>query len=110
MAEAIFNSRAPDGWTAESAGIDPWPTIAKHTVSAMSEIGLSIGTRKARKINDQIVKSADKIVVFQNAIRYHFNFDYIVWTVSDCMQDDAECIYRGRDDIIKLVDGLIESL
>jgi arsenate reductase len=42
MAEAIFNSMAPEGWVAESGGTRPASSISREAVEALGEIGVQV--------------------------------------------------------------------
>ena len=42
LSEAIFNSKAPPGWRAESAGVSPATAINPVVIDLLREIGIAL--------------------------------------------------------------------
>jgi arsenate reductase len=62
MAEAIFNSAAPKGISAMSAGTEPARRVSRKAVRVMREIGLDISAAKPKLLTPGMVDGADKII------------------------------------------------
>ena len=64
ISEAIFNTYAPKGWHAESAGVRPAETINPIAIELLHEIGIEIALKKPRLITPELVESATMVVTF----------------------------------------------
>ncbi|HYB67441.1 MAG TPA: hypothetical protein VEC43_03865 [Candidatus Acidoferrales bacterium] len=64
ISEAIFNTYAPKGWHAESAGVRPAETINPIAIELLREIGIEIGSKKPRLVTPELVESATRVVTF----------------------------------------------
>jgi len=64
ISEAIFNTYAPKGWHAESAGVRPAETINPIAIELLHEIGIEIGSKKPRLVTPELVESATRVVTF----------------------------------------------
>jgi arsenate reductase (thioredoxin) len=62
MAQAFFESLAPPGVSAESAGTEPAEQIWPAVVEVMSEVGIAIGSRKPKMLTRELQGHADLAV------------------------------------------------
>jgi len=64
MSEAIFNAHAPEGWHAESAGVQPAEAINPIVLELLSEIGIRIGPKKPRLAFPELIARAWRVITF----------------------------------------------
>jgi arsenate reductase len=64
LSEALFNSNAPRGWLAESAGVQPAEAINPVVSSLLSEVGIKLGAKEPRLVSPDLVARARRIVTF----------------------------------------------
>jgi arsenate reductase len=64
LSEAIFNSHAPKGWHAESAGVQPAEEVNPAVISLLSEVGIKLGPKKPRLVSPDLVARARRVVTF----------------------------------------------
>jgi arsenate reductase len=63
MAEAIFNTKAPDGWKAMSAGTLPRRDhVHPGTVALMKEIGIDIAGQRPKLLDPAIAADAWRVI------------------------------------------------
>ncbi len=62
MAEAFFDSLAPKGWKAFSAGTRPADRISSKTIEIMREVGIYLDDKKPRLLTRDMVDGAEKII------------------------------------------------
>jgi arsenate reductase (thioredoxin) len=64
IGEAIFNTYAPKGWHAESAGVQPAEIINPVAIELLHEIGIEIGSKRPKLVTTEAVASATRVVTF----------------------------------------------
>jgi arsenate reductase (thioredoxin) len=64
LSEEIFNSIAPPGWHAESAGVSPAVAVNPNVRGLLSELGITLTERTPRLVTPQLVTSASRVVTF----------------------------------------------
>lgn len=64
MSEAIFNAHAPDGWHAESAGVQPAETISPVAIELLRETGIEIGPKTPRLVTPELTARAWRVITF----------------------------------------------
>lgn len=64
MSEALFNARAPKGWHAESAGVQPAEAINPIVAELVGEIGIGVDPKKPRLVSPELVASAWRVITF----------------------------------------------
>jgi len=64
LSEALFNSIAPSGWRAESAGVQPAAEINPGVPRLLREIGIELGPKKPRTVTPQMIAGATRVVTF----------------------------------------------
>ncbi len=64
LSEALFNARAPKGWLAESAGVQPGPAINPVVVDLLHEVGIEIGHKTPRLVSSDMIVHASRVITF----------------------------------------------
>lgn len=62
LAEAVFNSMAPAGWQATSAGTRPATSVYPKTVEVLRETGVSIENSGPQLLTPQLVAGASIVI------------------------------------------------
>ncbi|MCL4473752.1 MAG: low molecular weight phosphatase family protein [Actinobacteria bacterium] len=62
LAEAIFNSMAPPGWQAASAGTRPAASVYPGTIEVLKESGIDAGEKIPRLLTSQLVDAAQIVI------------------------------------------------
>ena len=60
----MFNSKAPPGWRAESAGVSPAASVNPNVRQLLSEVGITLTERNPRVVTAALVASASRVVTF----------------------------------------------
>jgi len=111
MAAAFFNSFAPSGWNAESAGSDPGKKVDADAVKAMAETGIDISRAKPRLLSFEMLQAADKIVTMGCASACPATDKPVEdWALEDPAGKGLEKTRRIRDEIRKKTGLLAVSL
>ena len=114
MAEALFDRFAEGRAEAESAGTEPGGPPHPEVVEAMREIGLDVSAHRGRRLTDDMVRSADRVITMGcavdeaacPAIRYAGVED---WGLPDPAGRSIEEIREIRDEIERRVNSLVET-
>lgn len=64
LSEAIFNAQAPDGWRAESAGVQPAAAINPDVAGLLQEIGIPLGPKIPRTVTPDLIRQARRVITF----------------------------------------------
>jgi arsenate reductase (thioredoxin) len=64
LSEELFNSKAPPGWHAESAGVSPAQALNPNVRELLSEVGITLTERTPRLVTPDLVAKATKVVTF----------------------------------------------
>ncbi|HXY56757.1 MAG TPA: low molecular weight phosphatase family protein [Nitrososphaerales archaeon] len=64
LSEELFNSKAPDGWRAESAGASPAHAINPNVRSLLLEVGVTMRERTPRLVTAEMARRATRVVTF----------------------------------------------
>jgi arsenate reductase (thioredoxin) len=64
LSEELFNSKAPPGWRAESAGVSPAASVNPNVRQLLSEVGITLTERRPRVVTAPLVASASRVVTF----------------------------------------------
>ena len=64
LSEELFNSKAPPGWGAESAGVSPAASINPNARLLLGEVGITLTERAPRIVTPSLVAGASRIVTF----------------------------------------------
>ena len=114
MAEALFNSIAPDGWEAMSGGTKPASSISSEAIAVLKEIGIEVKKENPTVLGDELAKNAeigitmgcgveDECPVLFTAIKED-------WGVDDPKGKPLEKYREIRDEIKRGVEDLVEQL
>jgi arsenate reductase (thioredoxin) len=64
LSEEIFNSKAPPGWHAESAGVSPASEVNPNVKELLKELGITMKDRSPRLVSREMVDRASRVVTF----------------------------------------------
>lgn len=64
LSEEIFNSKAPPGWHAESAGVTPASEVNPNVKELLRELGITMKDRSPRLVSREMVDRASRVVTF----------------------------------------------
>ena len=64
LSEELFNSKAPPGWHAESAGVNPAASVNPAVRRLLGEVGITLTERTPRMVTPALVASASRVVTF----------------------------------------------
>jgi arsenate reductase (thioredoxin) len=64
LSEELFNSRAPPGWRAESAGVSPAASVNPDVRRLLGEVGIALTERTPRVVTPNMVARASRVVTF----------------------------------------------
>lgn len=64
LSEELFNSRAPPGWHAESAGVRSAPSVNPVVRDLLRESGITLSERKPRLVTSDMIERASRVVTF----------------------------------------------
>jgi arsenate reductase (thioredoxin) len=64
LSEELFNSKAPQGWHSESAGVNPAQALNPNVRELLSEVGIALTPRTPRLVTPELVAKASKVVTF----------------------------------------------
>ena len=64
LSEELFNSRAPPGWHAESAGVNAASAVNPAVKSLLKEVGITQTERTPRTVTPEMVARASRVVTF----------------------------------------------
>lgn len=112
LSEAIFNDFAPDGWRAESAGVQPVSGINPVVVDLLREIGIELGPKVPRLVTKEMMDRAARVVTFGCLDRCPHgaegkNED---WPLPGATRKSPEELRAIRDEILDRVERLLREL
>ena len=64
LSEAIFNAQAPEGWRAQSAGVQPASSINPDVADLLQEIGIQLGPKIPRTVTPDLIRQAQRVITF----------------------------------------------
>ncbi len=115
MAEAIFNSRSPNGWRATSAGVSPARATNPNTGAALSEIGVQVPAHPPQGLTEPMVAAA-AICISIGAIdhpscpEWFLRARPVLWTLPDTHGAEAQAFREIREAVRAKIEALIEEL
>ncbi len=112
LSEALFNARAPPGWHAESAGVQPAAAINPVVVGLLRGLGIPMDAKTPRLVTTGLIRTADQVVTFGCLDRCPRgaegkNED---WPVPGSTEKSPEELRAIRDDLAARVARLTDSL
>jgi arsenate reductase len=60
----MFNARAPRGWHAESAGVNPAESVNPSARQLLEEVGIKMTERTPRLVTRDMIDRASRVVTF----------------------------------------------
>ena len=64
LSEGLFNSRAPPGWIAESAGVNPAKSVNPVVTWLLKEVGISGHKKTPELVISEMIRRASRVVTF----------------------------------------------
>jgi arsenate reductase len=109
LSEELFNSKAPPGWHAESAGVSPATAVNPNVRGLLSEVGITLTERTARVVTPDLVESASRVVTFGCLDRCPIGAEGKGedWPVPGATGKTMNELREIRDELSRRVDDLI---
>ena len=105
----MFNSRAPLGWHAESAGVSPAKAVNPVVRGLLSEVGIILTEMTPRVVTPDMVRRASRVVTFGCLDRCPIGAEGKGedWPIPTSTGKTAEQLREVRDELARLIDDLI---
>jgi len=115
MAEAMFNAKLPEGWTAISAGTSPAASVNPRTGPMLREIGLDLPAHPPQLLTTEMMDDARVRVTMgcldDVACPAHLKgLELRDWALPDPAKLDDAGFRQVRDRLVNLVKGLRTEL
>jgi len=112
LAAGILRQLAGDRIIVRTAGSAPAEDVRSSIVSALDEIGVSLGGEFPKPLTDEAVRAADYIVTMGcgDACPVYPDRRYLDWDIEDPVGKPAAVIRRIRDDIDRRVRALLPEV
>ena len=112
MAAALLDHHARGNVHVRSAGSTPADEINPAVVEAMAEIGLDLSKEFPKPLTDEAVRGADVVVTMGcgDACSVYPGKRYLDWDLTDPAGKTVEGVRPIRDEIDRLVRGLLAEL
>jgi protein-tyrosine-phosphatase len=109
LSEELFNSRAPPGWCAESAGVSPASSVNSNVSRLLSEVGIKLTERAPRVVTPALVAKASRVVTFGCLDRCPIGAEGKGedWPLPGATGKTFEELRQIRDELSRRVDDLI---
>jgi arsenate reductase len=109
LSEEIFNSRAPDGWRAESAGVSPAAEVNPNVKELLREIGIKMTERSPRVVTREMIDRASRVVTFGCVDRCPIGAKQKSedWPLPNAAGKSYAELRRIRDELSRRIDDLI---
>jgi arsenate reductase len=112
MAAAWLTRLAADRVEVRSAGSDPANTVNPAVVEAMREVGIDISAETPKVLTVDAVQASDVCITMGcgDACPVFPGKRYLDWKLDDPAGQDTAAVRPIRDEIRKLVEGLIAEI
>jgi ArsR family transcriptional regulator len=112
IAAGILRQLAGDRVAVRTAGSEPVSDVRQSIVSALNEIGVSLGGEFPKPLTDEAVRAADVVVTMGcgDACPVYPGRRYLDWELDDPVGKSPEQVRAIRDDIEGRVRGLLDEL
>jgi protein-tyrosine-phosphatase len=112
MAAAWLTHLAGDRVEVRSAGSNPGDAVNPAAVEAMREVGIDISAETPKMLTIDAVKESDVCITMGcgDTCPVFPGKRYLDWTLEDPAGQGVESVRTIRDDIKKLVEGLIAEI
>lgn len=109
LSEELFNSKAPPGWHAESAGVSPASAVNPNVRGLLSEVGITMTERTPRVVTPELVKSVSRVVTFGCLDRCPIGAEEKGedWPLPGATGKTMDGLREIRDELSRRVDDLI---
>jgi arsenate reductase (thioredoxin) len=110
LSEELFNSKAPLGWIAESAGVSPAAALNPNVGQLLKEVGIVLVQRTPRVVTRDMVAKASRVVTFGCLDRCPIGVEGKGedWPLPGATGKTFEELRGIRDDLSRRVDDLIK--
>ena len=112
LSEVLFNSRAPEGWKAYSAGSKPSGIVNPKAIDAMKELGYDLSTHDSKSLDEvKAFAPFDAVVTMGcgDACPWMPAKQFIDWQIPDPKNMAPQQFNEVRDLIKEKVKQLIDS-
>lgn len=112
MAAALLQHHGGDRVRVRSAGSAPADTVNPAVVEAMAEVGIDIRQEVPKKLEDEAVQASDVVITMGcgDACPFYPGKRYLDWDLPDPAGKGVEDVRPIRDEIDRLVRGLLAEL
>jgi protein-tyrosine-phosphatase len=109
LSEELFNSKAPPGWRAESAGVSPAASVNRDVRKLLREVGIELTERIPRVVTPALVARASRVVTFGCLDRCPIGAEGKGedWPIPGATGKTFEELRGIRDELSRRVDDLI---
>jgi arsenate reductase (thioredoxin) len=109
LSEELFNSKAPPGWHAESAGVNPASALNPNVRQLLQEVGIKLNERTPRIVTREMVDRASRVVTFGCLDRCPIGAEKKGedWPIPGATGKSIEELREIRDELSRRVDDLI---
>jgi len=109
LSEEIFNSKAPPGWHAQSAGVSPAASVNPYVGPLLKEVGIILTERTPRVVTAEMVAKASRVVTFGCLDRCPIGAEGKGedWPLPGATGKTFDELRGIRDELSRRVDGLI---
>ena len=110
LSEELFNSKAPQGWHAESAGVSPASAVNPNVRALLREVGITMSERSPRLVTRDMVDRASRVVTFGCLDRCPIGAEGKGedWPLPGATGKTFEELRGIRDELSGRIDGLIQ--
>jgi arsenate reductase len=108
----MFNAKAPPGWRAESAGVNPAEAVNPSVRQLLQEVGIKMTARTPRLVTRDMVDRASRVITFGCLDRCPIGAEEKGedWPVPSATGRTMEQLREIRDELSKRLDDLIPRL
>jgi len=113
IAEAFFNSLAPNSLRATSAGTKPGNRVNPQAVAVMKEAEIDISQQKPKLLTSEMIEKADRIITMgcgEDVCPATFLPKIEDWKIEDPVGQPLAKFREVRDEIRRRVQKLIEEM
>jgi arsenate reductase len=111
LSEELFNFKAPSGWRAESAGVNPANAVNPDVRRLLREVGIELTERTPRLVTPAMVARASRVVTFGCLDRCPIGAEGKGedWPLPGATGKTFGELRSIRDELSKRIDGLINT-
>ena len=114
MAEAFFRKYAPEKYNVISAGTTPSSQLNPIVVEVMKEVGIDLTQQSPKTLSNDMIENSSKTInmgcMDKESCPALFVKDVLDWNISDPKEKSIDDVREIRDQILKEVLELVESL